>query len=311
MSLIPPTIIYGTEMPEIRLRMQGGEQIVFCLNNGSLRLSDDALRSGTYETGDFLGALCEEHCAPLRVGYDPCPALVDSHEEDGGLDLSTVVLHRTPKWELCPGVRRAIEANQTEEERWFFTNYLDIRWAREAHWRGQVIEAWNEGWENIIDYLPPYGVRAGKIDRLIWRTARFAALIPQPWLNWFYGAPECLQEDLAHGQPSRVDFIAFASGRRHVVEIDGPSHYSKWSQKARCYVADEAEYARNLRIERWLASEGWHLTRIGRQEVREAMHGGRGLMTLMQAMPFGREMTPEPTMEELGVPELEDGFIPF
>ena len=42
--------------------------------------------------------------------------------------------------------------------------------------------------------------------------------------------------------PSRVDFMAFCDGERHIIEIDGPSHYA--TLDAGTYVVDERAYAR-------------------------------------------------------------------
>jgi hypothetical protein len=56
---------------------------------------------------------------------------------------------------------------------------------------------------------------------MMWWTLRFPALIPQVWLNWLSAAPEDEQRALEEN-PSRVDFVAFWNGERHVIEIDGP-----------------------------------------------------------------------------------------
>jgi hypothetical protein len=104
----------------------------------------------------------------------------------------------------------------------------------------------------------------------MWRTVRFPALIPQVWLNWLHSASEEHLRALDEN-PSRVDFVAFYRGDRHLVEIDGPSHYAAYDEVTRSYTVDESEYARNLKIARSLQREGWTLTRVGRIEVKDAM----------------------------------------
>ena len=69
--------------------------------------------------------------------------------------------------------------------------------------------------------------------------------------------------------PSRVDFVSFVNGTGHLIEIGGPSHYAAYDEVTYSYRVDEMAYARNLKIARSLASEGWVLTRIARVEIRD------------------------------------------
>ncbi|HEU6445921.1 MAG TPA: hypothetical protein VFL61_12755, partial [Gaiellaceae bacterium] len=78
--LYPPTIVFGTDMPEIRLKQAGGSQVYFCRNNMNLHLEERDFPEGTFEMGNLLGRLCRENCAPARRGYEPCPAFVKSWE---------------------------------------------------------------------------------------------------------------------------------------------------------------------------------------------------------------------------------------
>ena len=68
-EFLPPTLVYGCEKPDMRFRTQQGRQVFFCLNNGTLNLTDRDL-TGTYEAGSFLGSLCRKHCLPQRDGLD-------------------------------------------------------------------------------------------------------------------------------------------------------------------------------------------------------------------------------------------------
>jgi hypothetical protein len=147
---------------------------------------------------------------------------------------------------------------------------------------------------------------------MIWGTVRYPALIPQVWLNWLHAAPDHLIKTLEEGRASRVDFVAFANGRRHVVEIDGLSHYAHYHEATRSYSPDEKEYARNLKIERWLRSERWQMTRIGRYEVKQVMQAGSdepfAAWSLISILPFGSEYPEEMSSEQLGVPEIVPSF---
>lgn len=194
------------------------------------------------------------------------------------------------------------------EESFLLRSYLDIHWIDECGWRESLVESWNSAWQQVEEGWDIQS-RAGRFDSMIWSTIRYPALIPQVWLNWLHAAPEQLLKTLEEGRASRVDFVAFADGDRHVVEIDGPSHWAWFNTSTRSYTADEKEYARNLRIERWLRAEGWVMTRIGRDEVREAMNADSeifGPLKLVSILPFGATAYPEqPTLQMLGLSALE------
>ena len=125
-------------------------------------------------------------------------------------------------------------------------------------------------------------------------------------MNWLHAAPEDLVRTLDR-RPSRVDFVSFANGARHVVEIDGPSHYGTYNEITHTYSPDEREYARNLRIERWLRSERWEVTRIGRAEVSEVMGEEEpfGKWDLAAILPFGDDYPEQIEAKLLGLPEID------
>ncbi len=323
-EFLPATIVYGCAKPEMRFRLHEGRQVFFCLNNGNLHLTERNLRGGSYGAGSFLGALCREHCRKQRNTLAPCPAFARSHKigtENTG--LATVEMYAVPQWQKCGGVGKLLEVEMTEEERFFFLGYLDDHWTDEFQWRDGLVNQWNAYWSGVPNGWGDSS-RAAKFDRMIWSTIRCPALIPQVWLNWLHAAPDHLIKTLEDGRASRVDFVAFSCGTRHVIEIDGLSHYAIWHEDTRSYSPDEREYARNLKIERWLRSEGWSVTRIGRYEVREAMKADDpfDVYTLMAVLPFGRveDYPPQWSAAQLGLPEIHrvvrvpaavDDDIPF
>lgn len=287
-EFLPPALIFGCHKPDLRLQLEKGRQVVFCFNNETLHLTPADLNDGTYETGALLGALCRKHCLPHRHSQ-PCPAFAKRYRVGAKqwAGLAEVELHDTPQWDLCPGVRKFLEVEMTAEEVYLLREYLDDRWYDESQWREHLVAQWSQSWHRVEDLFGTLS-RAGRFDQMLWRTLRYPALIPQVWLNWLWLAPEALAKTLEQGRASRVDFVAFAHGERRVIEIDGPSHYGMWDESSRTYSPDEREYARNLKIERWLRAEGWTMTRIGRHEVREAMADDDMFdrMALMRLLPF-------------------------
>ena len=307
--LYPPTIVYGCEMPELRLRQRNGTQVYFCIRNSNLHLEDSDFESGTFEMGNLLGRLCEKHCVPSRGGgkSKPCPAFALNYKvgrPDKG--LATVEMRPLPDWEACAGVRTLLDTCQTDEERFFLKAYLEDKYADESEWRDALLAQWNASW-----YFVPEGwahnSRRAKFDRLLWSTLRFPALIPQVWLNWLSNASEA-DLRLLDENPSRVDFLAFSAGNRHVIEIDGPSHYADYNGTS--YKVDERAYARNLKIERSLRADGWGVTRIARVEVQDAKATFLGAMELLSVLPFyGKHDYPATlSASALGVPEINRSF---
>jgi very-short-patch-repair endonuclease len=303
---LPAHIIYGKEMPDVRFHGQR----YFCRRNRNIHLRDEHLPSGTYEAGQLLAEFCQEFCAPNRdLQAQPCPGLIESHSVHKEYRTLATVKGRT-FLKRCAGVQRLLDMTQTREERQFLAMYLQLRAGDEHNWRDELIADWNDHWQSIEDdfLLDP----TEKLDRALWRTLRFPALIPQAWLNWLNATPV---DSVLDEEPSRVDFMAFYGGQRHIIEIDGPSHYASYDEATKTHTIDERMYARNLKIARSLQRNGWILTRIGRSEVRDAMQSNDlkdfgGMVTkfkLVSIVPFPkRNAYPlRPTYEELGLPELD------
>lgn len=310
--LYPPTIIFGTEMPDIRLKQVAGSQVYFCRANMNLHLGEKDFDEGTYEAGNLLGRLCREHCVGHRgsslADHQPCPAFVKTWKigtEKKGLAM--VEMHPVPKWELCGGFQKLMEISKWPEEAYFLRAYLDDKYADESAWREHLVAQWNAHW-HLVPEGWAHNSRRGKFEQMLWWTLRFPALIPQVWLNWLANASE-RDMKLLDENPSRVDFLAFWQGERHVIEIDGPSHYADWDGQS--YRVDERAYARNLKIERSLRKDGWQVTRIARIEVRDVMEDDAtaflGAMALLKVLPFyPNQGYPEQLGGKfLGVPEID------
>jgi hypothetical protein len=315
----PPTIVYGSKMPDLRLRSRGGRQIYFCRKNRNLHLTDkDFDAQGTYQAGRLLRTFCEDYCAPEREGSEPCPAFVRSHKvftKDNS--LASVALHSPLQLGLCLGAQKLLEMTETPEEHFLLSAYLDGHVTDELAWRNELVETWNKHCARIDDDWTP---RVMKFDQMMWATIRYPALIPQAWLNWLAATDDKHIKALEEN-PSRVDFVAFYHGESHIVEVDGPSHYAAFDEVARTYSIDERAYARNLKIVRSMERDGWCLTRVGRIEVRDAMPSEeiRGASDdvdfsniiersrLLRVLPFPNrhDYPAHLAFEDVGLPELQ------
>ena len=304
-SQLPTLIIYGKEMPELRFR---GERY-FCRRNRNIHLRDEQLPNGTYEAGQLLAAFCREFCLPTRrLQAQPCPGFIEWHKIHSTNRTLATVMGKT-FLKRCVGVQRLLDITQTPEERQFLAMYLQLRAGDEHRWRNQLIDRWNENWRSVEDdFLQD---QADKLDNALWKTLRFPALVPQAWLNWLNATPE---DSVLDEEPSRVDFMAFHEGQRHIVEVDGPSHYANYCEATGTYTIDEGKYARNLKIARSLQRDGWTLTRIGRSEVRDAMESNdlndfgsiSSKYKLLNILRFPKhKYPPRLSYTELGLPELE------
>jgi hypothetical protein len=71
------------------------------------------------------------------------------------------------------------------------------------------------------------------------------------WSNWVRRQHEAMQ-------PQRVDFLLTYEGKRHIIELDGSSHYRT-----------EADYRKTLTSTRWLRMCGYEVHRFTNQEILE------------------------------------------
>jgi hypothetical protein len=309
------TIFFGSNPPKHRFVTRNGEMAWYDVNNETLHLTPDDLTWGTYTVGGLLHTMCARYCSPKRERHtQPCPAFVASHHVGTtSQQLATVELRDLPAWEECEGVLRLLDACDTDYERAFLLAYINDGYSDELDWREGLVSSWNEHWSQVG--TGGFGRRV-KFDAMIWRTLRYPALIPQVWLNWVSGAPDQLHRRI-DTSPSRVDFVAYHNHDRHIVEIDGPTH---WAQHdGRGYVPDEKAYRRTLVLQRSLRKEGWCITPIARLEVQEAIEAVEDFLPWfgpLSVLPFHDADYPEqPDLHDLGVPELAqiiaDDEIPF
>jgi len=148
--LCPPTIVFGSKTPDLRISMRGGVQKVFCNNNRTLHLSEASLIDGTFPMSALLGPLCRKHCRPGRPEHQPCPAFVSNYKvgtENKG--LATVEMRQFPEWETCAGVKALLDLTHTPEERYLLLSYIDDRSGHERAWRDELIGNWNEHWHRV------------------------------------------------------------------------------------------------------------------------------------------------------------------
>lgn len=238
---LPAPVIYGPAFPDLVLRMESGRQVVDSRSNETLNLTPADFNSeGTFTFGRLLASACRpDHWT------QNCTALVvhKANEED------RVPQHlATPPAIRCPSLLRLLQACQTESSKRFM-----------ALW----IKSQGSAYEDV----PTGGSRVDRVDRSLLAAYDFPALIPEVWLN--YLGPRKTAADVTHLEenPSRVDFVMFAEGKKCVIEIDGPSHYADYDEARRRYVVSEHRYTKNLRIERSLRRQGWEIFRFANYEV--------------------------------------------
>jgi hypothetical protein len=162
----------------------------------------------------------------------------------------------------CGVFQGLVQMTETAQERRFYQLYFE-RAVREAFFLGA-----HQLLSNAIAHPPvgsgPVGGEAwnGGVGLNLTRLLKYPAFLPQVHLNFIRAAD--LPEDhpdrhFYDSNVGRVDFVFVAKGERHIIEIDGPTHH-----------ATEKGYTRNLRVERTLRHQGWHVHRFSNLEVKEA-----------------------------------------
>jgi hypothetical protein len=248
-----------------------------------LRELNDILREATNRMyGDSGCARCLRQEIPCRLYVESVQKGVDVQFTDKSAE---VVCRHVKLWRFtdveqglsatsCPLIQALLEMTQTEAERKFLFDYI----------RSVLVD-------NQLDSFAEDGEPISKLEPIVERFAVDAeyspwqakqdmdnivlvnepALVPQVWLNYIYNSrlgPGDPERHYLQAHPSRVDFIMIWQGTRHVIEIDGPEHYASFKDGQ--YVADEALYTRNLRIERSLRNSGWITHRFSNLEVLQS-----------------------------------------
>jgi very-short-patch-repair endonuclease len=127
---------------------------------------------------------------------------------------------------------------------------------------GYSRESWLREWYDRQAELPPRYRNPAHVSLSILRGLTAPALLPQVWINYEFGA-----QTRGGTLPSRVDFACFFRGQKHAIEIDGPSHYSRWDEGRRCYVTDGEQYTATLQRDRLLRRLGWKSHRFSNNEI--------------------------------------------
>lgn len=145
---------------------------------------------------------------------------------------------------------------------------------------------WLQSMFQIMGKVSPKGkIFLGEED-IDWKNSQlfhFVFPIPQVWVQIVPPPPynvswtEWNQKHQELKQPQRVDFLFTYKGKRHVVEIDGKSHYGS-----------ELEYRKTLYHERWLKVSGFEVHRFTNEEINELIKKGtskpEGFIHLLEMM---------------------------
>lgn len=286
--------------PQLNFKDVGGSLRVFSRTNYNLFLRPHEAKNLSWKI--FLDELnhilreatnrdiLDSDCMRCHRAEIPCHLYVKSVQK--GVDVqftdksAEVVCRHVKLWRFtdaeqglaatsCALIQALLEMMQTEAERKFLFDY--ILWVLE---RNQV-DSFAEDGEPVSNLMKPIGERfAVDAEYSPWQAKQDMdnivlvnepALVPQVWLNYIYNSrlgPGDPERDYLQAHPSRVDFIMLWQGIRHVIEIDGPEHYASFKDGQ--YVADEALYTRNLRIERSLRNSGWIIHRFSNLEVLQS-----------------------------------------
>jgi hypothetical protein len=267
---MPESVMFGQAFPKIRMVMRGGRQYFESTTNDQLHITPrDFTDAGTLTMAwalDHLGQCEEAH----EACEEWCPLLSEYHEvtdEDTGEDWSGYGLYTKGRLDFtrCPGIVRLRDHCQTEPQRRFFDLWCEAN-------TKSLKDDWLAGEEWADD--KPYALSFLALQERL----GFPALLPEVWLN--YLGPEKTADDELHlsENPSRVDFVLFAKGRKCVIEIDGKSHYADYNRETNRWTPDERLYTRNLKIERSLRRQGWEIYRFSDLEVNTVTLDGFGAM---------------------------------
>jgi very-short-patch-repair endonuclease len=251
---LPQPLIYGPDRPTLVLMTVGGLQRVESRTNSNLFLGpDDFTDSGTFTFGRLLSLQENAGCSCAENDGRVC-SFADAEVVDGVVKSLTLPGTGAP----CGAYGRLADFCDSKAQRsflmwWHVLGRYNSRTVQFAL-RSLIAKRSMSVWEvNLL-------LQAFYLD--------FPALVPEAWLN--YLDPRVRTEaDAAHLQqnPSRVDFVMLADGRKQVIEIDGPSHYAEYDEANRCYTVSEPLYTKNLWIERSLRRSGWEIHRFSNWEV--------------------------------------------
>jgi very-short-patch-repair endonuclease len=288
----------GPRQPELRLH----GQVHYSLTNRNLFVPESRLdQDGTYSISAFLlerttlGGWSTDQ--PISLSKDqeiptcreclfkPCPMIVKDFStrvakrevDQSGTGYEPLIVSsdidfwKTPRIDLCPAISCLMDLCQTDTERKFLLRYYELAfggWVEIQEgifdWQemGYCRADWLNEWHDRQAELPPRYRDPAHVSLSVLRGLAAPVLLPQVWINYEFGT----QESRAP-LPSRVDFACFSRGQKHAIEIDGPSHYSRWDERQRCYVGDEEQYTATLQADRRLRWLGWKSHRFSNNEI--------------------------------------------
>lgn len=253
---LPSPVVFGPSFPDFTMVTKGGRQSFSSRTNLNLFLTaSDFTEDGTYTMARLLRATSTP---------EECWRLIFQHVYFQGDDPVDWEMGEEPDWEQSEAFTRLLGFSGSRKEQHFFRQWSHVQFSR------GLLSAYNNYAETIQDTT----LRLNDFNEETWGFVDvvfdFPALIPETWLN--YVGPEKTEEDERHlsENPSRVDFVMFAEGRKCVIEIDGPSHYADFNEATGTYSVNEERYAKNLAIERSLRRQGWEIYRFANVEVNRS-----------------------------------------
>jgi len=283
-EVLPDPIIFGPNAPQLRFRLVGGQQVVYSLTNfnlypGAVHLVE--LGPGKAKTLTISSLLhSREHPPDLPVPKEfqlpscrscnktqACRMIVDSIDEEyqDRVMLKRINIRPTAELDRCPVLAALFSCTQSEAERTFARQYYESA----LNTVPAMCKRFADLWCKSQFKLQPCNKDPRRLTEVLTRYFVAPALIPQVWLNYTYN-PQMKSQGTEYATEkgmSRLDFLIFVAGERHIIEIDGPSHYARFNEEKQLYEVDEELYANNLRVQRALTSDGWHTHRFGRWEV--------------------------------------------
>lgn len=294
----PYPIIFGKIDPEnwypsIQLRQYQGEQVAYSSNNYNLFLDEGDFVDDTFTVSKFLLMhyqddimmpasiiSCKECSSDSKV---PCLLLMNppaKYNNASGKDasyeerLKSRIVNEKQIDEAiisCSKIKWLTGLTETKYEMHFLMNYL--RWALSCVLYYRVFSS-NPAFklidEAIRDFSEATKLGAKEVGDEGWnfwiRTQflhqlKIPMLIPQVLINHVSTQrlpPEHPDKLFFKENISRADFAMLNRRKKHIIEIDGLSHFK-----------DEAAYVRNLLIDRSLKRNGWTVHRFGNLEIKE------------------------------------------
>jgi very-short-patch-repair endonuclease len=252
-SLIPSPIVFGPDFPKFKMFLRKGRQVFESSTNQNLYLTPaDFTAEGTYPLYKLLDA------TGLRPPMGLDPMWVKTVEYGNADAVSSIELVDELDFERSSALTLLLNYSP-ESHRPFHTKYIQSQWRRKSLGFEFAVEQYAARTAPIATWTLGLAMRELLLS--------FPALIPEVWLA-AVGYDKTLDDQAYLAEhPQRVDFVLFSDGRKAVIEIDGPDHYSEWNAALGESIASEEIYTRNLRIERSLRRQGWAIHRFSRYEA--------------------------------------------